>query len=174
MTDGSAAPAPLPYEGMTGSGSDMSRIISLSDGVFSFAMTLLIINLALPAVSQASSSPTIGTYLSQLEPRMLDYGLAFVVVASWWGEHHRIFSAIRRYDSRLMVLNLYFLLLISVTPFILALVFAFGPHNFTDRRSSAIIAVGLFGGVEMVDRAHVVHDLATLYARPPPSGPGIA
>lgn len=128
----------------------MSRIISLSDGVFAFSMTLLVINLALPAVTQSGTVPPIASYLSSLESRLLDYALAFIVVASWWGEHHRLFSAIRRYDFLLMRLNTYFLLLISVTPFILALVFAYGPNTLFDRAPSAIIAVGLFGLVEAI------------------------
>ena len=33
----------LPFEG-----EDMGRILSLSDGIFAFAMTLLVINLAVP------------------------------------------------------------------------------------------------------------------------------
>ncbi|MCI4358502.1 MAG: hypothetical protein L3J95_02630 [Thermoplasmata archaeon] len=49
-----------------------------------------------------------------------------------------------------MRLNNLFLLLISVTPFILALVFAYGPHDVTDRSESAILAVGLFGTVELI------------------------
>jgi uncharacterized membrane protein len=150
LSEGLIAPTSPRYEGMSGEGSDMSRIISLSDGVFAFSMTLLVINLALPAVTQSGSVPPLASYLSSLESRLLDYALAFIVVASWWGEHHRLFSAIRRYDYTLMRLNTYFLLLISVTPFILALVFSYGPDSVFDRSTSAIVAVGLFGIVEAV------------------------
>ncbi|MCI4358503.1 MAG: hypothetical protein L3J95_02625 [Thermoplasmata archaeon] len=45
-------------------------------------MTLLVINLALPAVTQSGTMPSLVRYLATLEPRLLDYALAFVVVAS--------------------------------------------------------------------------------------------
>ena len=63
---------PPTYEGVTGSGSDLGRIIALSDGVLSFSMTLLVTDLALPAVSQSGILPSITTYLGQHEPRVLD------------------------------------------------------------------------------------------------------
>ncbi len=142
-TGGSSA-----YEGIDGRGTDMGRILSLSDGVFGFSMTLLVVTIALPTVLASGTPVPLTRYLSNLLPALLSYALAFVVVAQWWGEHHRVFSAIRRYDSTLTQQNNMFLLLISVTPFILSVVHVYGPSGFTDMRTAAKISVALFAGIE--------------------------
>ncbi|MGI0132321.1 MAG: TMEM175 family protein [Thermoplasmata archaeon] len=133
------------YEGISGEGTDLGRILALSDGVFAFALTFLVINLALPTVGAAQMYPTLAGYLGAEWGRILDYALAFMIVASWWNLHHRIFSAIRRYDAMLVRLNHLLLLLISITPFALAIVFEYGPLTPTDTAVSAKGAVALFG-----------------------------
>lgn len=138
-----------PYEGIDGSGTDIGRILSLSDGIFAFAMTLLVLNLALPAVGARSSAGSVFDYLNHLGNQLLIYILAFMVIFGWWNVHHRIFSAIRRYDPTLLRLNTLFLLLISIVPFTLALVFAFGPIYFLDRGISAEVSVAMFGTIEV-------------------------
>jgi uncharacterized membrane protein len=47
--------------------------------------------------------------------------ISFVVIGIYWMSHHRYFSFIRRYDNRLMLLNLLFLLFIAAMPFIASL-----------------------------------------------------
>lgn len=142
-----------PYEGVDGEGSDLGRILSLSDGVFGFSMTLLVVTLALPAVIGGSTGTGIYNYLGALEPALLSYALAFMVIAGWWGEHHRVFSAIRRYDNALFRLNTVFLLTVSITPFMLAVVHVYGPTGLFDRSNSAILSVTLFGLVELLTGA---------------------
>ncbi len=137
-------------EGLDGEGTDMGRITSLSDGVFGFAMTLLVLNLALPAIGTSSHHASLVSYLSGLGGSLLDYALAFIIVGTWWSTHHRIFSAIRRYDRRLTFLNLMFLLLITITPFTLAIVFVYGPSGTLQTSDSARLAVALFSVVEGV------------------------
>ena len=139
-------PAPG-YESLSGEGADLARVIALSDGIFAFAMTLLVVNLVLPTAATGESD--LGAYLNGHLPQLLDYVLAFLIVAAWWSTHHRTFSVIRRYDSTLLRLNTLFLLLISVTPFMLALVFAFGPTGLFSTATSARLAVALFSGVQV-------------------------
>lgn len=144
-----ADPPPVPgepgLEWVGGGGTDLSRIISLSDGVFGFAMTFLVISLALPTLSTATGAlPPFSNYLGNLESGILDYALAFMVVASWWTIHHQLFSALRRYDAILIRLNSLFLFFVSITPFTLAVVFQYGPHGFLDTSEPAKYSVMLF------------------------------
>jgi uncharacterized membrane protein len=153
--DPRAAPAIDPSEGLWGSGEDIGRILALSDGVFAFAMTLLVINLAFPTLSAATGgagSPpaqNLTDYLTRLAPALGDYAFAFFTVVAWWSLHHRIFSVTRRYDPGLVRRNNAFLFLISVTPFLLAIVFTFGPGKILATNLNAKIAVAIFCGTQV-------------------------
>jgi uncharacterized membrane protein len=105
-------------------GEDLSRILSLSDGVFAFALTLLVLTLTVPSIdttglSSQQSSGALGAALQQESGRFLAYVFAFVMIGVWWLAHHRTFRYIERYDSVLLGLNLVVLLEIAVMPFIL-------------------------------------------------------
>ncbi|MGI0130254.1 MAG: TMEM175 family protein, partial [Thermoplasmata archaeon] len=103
-------------------GEDLSRIIALSDGVFAFAMTLLVLSLVtpslnpnLPDLSNALARALAGQWRS-----FLSYILVFLILALWWTNHHRLFRYIERYDSPLIWMNFAFLLTVAVTPFALS------------------------------------------------------
>lgn len=105
-------------------GQDMGRIVSLSDGVFAFAMTLLVLSLITPIVTGSTDAQTSRRLLAALQqdwPAFLGYGFAFVMISVWWVAHHRVFRYIERYDERLIWLNLALLLEIAVMPFVLSI-----------------------------------------------------
>ncbi|HYA10634.1 MAG TPA: TMEM175 family protein [Thermoplasmata archaeon] len=137
-------------EGIDGTGSDLSRLYSLSDGVFAFALTFLAITILLPQAGTGGSLPALTAYLRRLEPSFVAYVLSFFVIAAWWGVHHRLFSCLVRYDQTIVRLNTFFLLLISVTPFLVSLLFAYGPGGFGPSSESARIAVALYAGLQML------------------------
>jgi uncharacterized membrane protein len=147
--------APLPkglepseVEGIDGSGSDMGRIIGLSDGVFAFALTFLAILLVLP---QTAGHPVLLTNLLQDDESVIaSYALAFFIIAIWWGAHHRLFSPIVRYDDVLTRLNNLFLLTVALTPFFVDILSSYGPGlslaygNTTDQTRLAVILYAAF------------------------------
>jgi uncharacterized membrane protein len=149
MASASPSPTELP-EAITGRGTDLTRILSLSDGIFGFSMTLLIVNLAFPTYSAAQTHPAalLGE-LGTLESGVIAYVEAFFVIGAWWVTHHRLFGAIRRYDPALVRLNNLFLLTISLTPFLLALVIGYGPDHWYSTDISAKLSVALFSFLEM-------------------------
>jgi uncharacterized membrane protein len=100
----------------------IGRILALSDGVFAIAMTLLILEIALPAKGAEDLPKT----LLALWPRYLAYVLSFVVIARFWVVHHQAFRLIARYDTVLIWLNLLLLMFVSFLPFPTAVV---GAHN---------------------------------------------
>jgi len=133
-------------EGLDGSGTDLGRLLSLSDGVFAFALTFLVVTLILPAIS-TGGPPSLAAYLGKLEPGFLAYGLSFFVIATWWDAHHRLFSAIVRYDAWLVRLNNLFLLAISITPFLVGILFDYGPGRGVPAGSTQL-AILLYAGVQ--------------------------
>jgi uncharacterized membrane protein len=136
-------------EGLDGSGSDMGRIVGVSDAVFAFSMTFLVINLVLPR--PGGPYPDLGTYLANTWPAMVAYIISFFIVATWWGAHRRLFSPIVRYDSLLVQLNNLFLLVIAITPFLVGLLFEYGPNASLGRGTlSNELSVAIYASVQVV------------------------
>jgi uncharacterized membrane protein len=101
----------------------LGRVLAISDGVFAFAMTLLVVQLAVPLVSNDRS---LATGLLEQVPSYVSYALSFGVIALTWYGHHETFRHIRRYDGRLIALNFGSLLLIAVLPFPTAVLGRYG------------------------------------------------
>ena len=101
------------------------RILALSDGVFAIALTLLILEIAVPATTSEANLPKV---LLRLWPQYLAYVLSFVVIARFWVAHHQAFRLIARYDTTLVWLNLLLLMFVAFLPFPTAVL---GEHNGT-------------------------------------------
>lgn len=125
-TAAAAAPVTDPEEAP----SDPGRVLALSDGVFAFAMTLLVINLVVPSAAAlpggAGTNGRLAAYLLDDRTAFFAYGLAFFIIGTWWSAHLRLFRVLARYDRRVITLNLVFLLFIAITPFDVGLLAAFG------------------------------------------------
>ena len=96
-----------------GRGHDTGRIEYFSDAVFAIAMTLLVLDIRLPAVEPDKLWPAI----LDLWPQFFAYALSFLVLALNWVFHHRKFRVIRSYDGGLIWINLVFLLFVALLPF---------------------------------------------------------
>jgi len=92
----------------------IGRILALSDGVFAIALTLLVLEIAVPATTSNAGLPKA---LLALWPRYLAYLVSFVVIARFWGAHRLAFKLIARDDSMLVWLNLLMLLFVAFLPF---------------------------------------------------------
>jgi uncharacterized membrane protein len=95
----------------------VSRLIAFSDGVFGFAITLLVtsiptLNLPMPKDNAAVWSNLIGLF-----PSFYSYAFSFLMVGVYWIAHHRTFRHIIKYDSTLLWMNLVLLLFIAFLPF---------------------------------------------------------
>ncbi len=97
----------------------IGRILALSDGVFAIAITLLILEIAVPATSSDAGLPKA---LLGLWPRYLAYLVSFVVIARFWVLHRQQFRLIVRADALLVWLNLLLLMFVAFLPFPTAVV----------------------------------------------------
>jgi uncharacterized membrane protein len=91
--------------------SDLSRLITLIDGVFAVALTLLVLDLKLP-----SHYDNLATGLDEMFPGFLVYLIVFASVAGYWTIHHGSFHHIANGDGRLVVLSLVNLLFVTLFP----------------------------------------------------------
>jgi uncharacterized membrane protein len=95
----------------------LDRVLAISDGVFAFAITLLVLDLFVPVLSSGATSADLGQALSQEYTSFVSYLLSFFIAGVWWNAHNRNFSFLRSADSTLRWLNLLFLLWIALLPF---------------------------------------------------------
>jgi len=98
-------------------GQPVARLEALADGVFVIAMTLLVLELAVPDVAGSE----LAANLSALWPKILVYMISFVVLGVYWMGHHYMFRVIRRSNLTLMWLNVLYLMGVAIVPFAAAL-----------------------------------------------------
>jgi len=91
---------------------EFNRIVAFSDGVFAIAITLLVLSLTIPA-----GEADLSRELLNDRGDFLAYAVSFAVLGRYWLAHHRFFSALERFDGRLMGLNLFYLAWIALVPF---------------------------------------------------------
>lgn len=96
---------------------ELERIVFFSDAVMAIVSTILVIELAIPEMSAVELASEIPAILLSLLPKFLSYALSFMIIGSFWVRHHVIFSYIRKYDYRLIWLNITFLLFLALIPF---------------------------------------------------------
>ncbi|WP_218081355.1 TMEM175 family protein [Anthocerotibacter panamensis] len=116
------APDTLKSEGLS-----TSRIEAFSDGVFSIVITLLILEMKLPALSYAQAEVTLLPQLLALGPKLLSYVISFLVIGTYWVAHHNAFQYAERGNRILMWLNMIFLMCLSSIPFPTALLGDYAP-----------------------------------------------
>lgn len=93
---------------------EFSRIVAFSDGVFSIAITLLVLELKLP---EGLASGEIWHALGEQREQFLAYAISFAVIARFWLVHHSFFSEVKAFDSRLIALNMLYLGCVVLIPF---------------------------------------------------------
>ena len=113
----------------TGRGPDNDRLIGLSDGIFAFAMTLMVLTIDGPQRESVAPSDMPAAVLGQW-PAVLSYALSFLVVGTFWAQHRAVFRHIDGHDAGLVWLNLCFLLCVSFIPFPTDLVGEYADQQF--------------------------------------------
>jgi len=92
----------------------LGRLLDFSDGIFAFAITLLILNIVLPL---STTKADLMQALLQLWPHFTAFLISFLVIGLYWIIHVRQLRVICKYDTGLLWLNLIFLMFIVFIPF---------------------------------------------------------
>lgn len=95
----------------------LERLIFFSDAVFAIAITLLALEIRLPTEKVLLSDSQLSAQLTGMWHEYLAFFISFMVIGTFWMAHHRKYRFIKRYDDRLMLLNLLFLMLVAFVPF---------------------------------------------------------
>lgn len=96
------------------------RLENFSDGVFAIAVTLLVLGVKIPDAKNLDNHQLWLALIKSI-PQLLTFGFSFMVIGMFWVAHHRIFSMTKLVDSRLLWLNVVYLMFVAVMPYPAAL-----------------------------------------------------
>ena len=106
-------------------GQSVERLAALSDGLFAVAMTLLVLDLKVPAGRAIESDQALLAALAELPPRLMIYLMSFLTLGIFWVGQQTQLSHFARSDRHLTWIHLAFLFTISLMPFSTALMAEF-------------------------------------------------
>jgi len=98
-------------------GMSPARIEALCDGVFSIAMTLLVLEFSIPHLIGPSMAGGPPTDIMDLGMEFYTYALGFLALGIFWTLHHYMFRFIKRADGVMVWLNILFLAIVAMVPF---------------------------------------------------------
>ena len=95
---------------------EINRLETFSDGVFAVAITLLVLDLHVPA----SDRPLLSA-LADEWPQFAAFAISFAVIGIVWVNHHALFERSHAVDRAVLFLNLGLLMSVVLIPFATAL-----------------------------------------------------
>jgi uncharacterized membrane protein len=94
-----------------------NRLEAFSDGVFAIAITLLVLEIAVPAISHGIGKGEVLHEIGKEWATYLAYFISFMTIGAVWIEHSALVDALDHIDGVFMRLNLVLLLFCAFLPF---------------------------------------------------------
>ncbi|MFA5332580.1 MAG: TMEM175 family protein [Methanoregula sp.] len=94
-----------------------NRLEALVDGVFAFAMTLLVVSLSVPDIPKADAATLLPAHIATMFPEFLSFIIAFLILAGFWVVHHQQFHNLRSVNALILWLNIFILIFVVLVPF---------------------------------------------------------
>ena len=98
-------------------GQSVERLAALSDGIFAVAMTLLVLDLRVPAAEAVHSEHELWRALVALSPRLVMYMMSFLTLGIFWVGQQTQLNHLARSDRSLSWIHILFLFAVSTTPY---------------------------------------------------------
>ncbi|MEZ4869502.1 MAG: TMEM175 family protein [Caldilineaceae bacterium] len=121
----------------------LERLVFFSDAVIAIAITLLALEIRLPATAGELDNAALLHNLLVIFPSYLGYIISFWVIGSFWLSHHRRFRLIVRYDRNLLLLNMLLLMCIAFIPFPTSVLSEYGNRTATIFYALTMTVTGL-------------------------------
>jgi TMEM175 potassium channel family protein len=115
-----------------------ARLEAFSDGVIAVAITLLALNLRVPA--PATLTHGLGRALLEQWPSYAAYATSFITIGIIWINHHAMIGRLRQPDHMILSLNLLLLLWIAELPFATDLMAAYLKQGHGEKLAAAVYA----------------------------------
>lgn len=98
-------------------GQSAERLAALSDGIFAVAMTLLVLDLRVPAGEAVHSEHELWRVLAALGPRLVVFLMSVMTLGIFWVGQQTQLNQFARADRNLAWIHIAFLCAVSLTPF---------------------------------------------------------
>lgn len=144
---------------------EFTRVLAFSDALFAIAMTLLVVGIEVPDLSDGDSVGELAEALSDDYGSIVSFVISFAVIGRYWVAHHAFCARLAAIDGGLIGLNLVYLMFIAFLPFPTGLLGNF----FENPLSIAVyaVSVAIVSGMEVVLFRHAHR--AGLMFRPIPA-----
>jgi len=113
-----------------------TRLEAFCDGVFAIALTLLIIDIKIPASEGIGTTRELWLALRHLGPSIFAFMLSFAIILITWVNHHALFKLVNKSSASFIYANGFLLLTVVFMPFPTALV---GEYLLTDHVAPAVV-----------------------------------
>ena len=94
------------------------RLEIFSDAVIAIILTIMVLELKLPAFNTGQTEHRIENHLLELLPHIGAYVFSFIMIGILWFNHHHLFYLLEKTDNFLLGQNLFFLFWMSLIPFV--------------------------------------------------------
>lgn len=121
---------------------ETSRIEAFSDGVFAIAVTLLVLELHVPALKEGDAAGRLLEAMTAQWPGYLSFVISFFSIFIMWVNHHKMFKQIYRRNSGVMYANGLILFLTSLVSYPSALLARF--YDSASQQTVVSIYTGMF------------------------------
>jgi uncharacterized membrane protein len=124
------------------------RLEAFSDGVIAVAITLLVLNIQVPAVNPHAppgDCHTLGCALARQWPVYAAFVTSFLTIGIIWINHHVMIRRLREPDHMILFLNLLLLMSIAVLPFATDLM-----ATYLKKTGGQHLAAAIYGGALLV------------------------
>jgi uncharacterized membrane protein len=137
----------------------LARLLTLADGIFAIAMTLLALDLVVPTTQIVGEHPsdfTLRHALAMNSDSYLSFLLSFYVIAVLWMRHRRLMRSVVTLHPVMVRDTLVLLLVVAAMPFFTSLLGRYG---------SVPIALALYAGANVISSGTIMllsHDINRL------------
>jgi uncharacterized membrane protein len=111
--------------GNPSAGMNKARVESFSDGVFAFAITLLVLGIPVPDVKLGDDQLLTSALLKAI-PQLVPYVTSFATIGIIWLNHHSMFHEVEKVKHSTLTLNLLLLLIVAFIPYPTSVVGKYG------------------------------------------------
>jgi uncharacterized membrane protein len=122
----------------------LGRLLTLCDGVFAIAITLLTFDLRVPAIATHASDSSLRHALAHQSSTYLSFFLSFFVISRLWGQHRRVMRAVVATHPRLIRDTIWLLFVVAAMPFLTDLLGSDGS------KPTALALYGFFNAVAIL------------------------
>jgi uncharacterized membrane protein len=124
-----------------------TRLEAFCDAVFAIALTLLIIDIKIPASEGIGTTRELWLALRHLVPSIVAFVLSFAIILITWVNHHRFFRLVNKSSGPFVYANGFLLLTVVFMPFPTGLV---GEYLLTDHVAPAVVIYNSVTAVQAV------------------------